>query len=371
MPAVLTAIVSDLHLGVRSGADVARGEAVHARLAEALARADRIVLLGDVLELRELPVSHVLEAAEPALRAIGAAASGKEVILVPGNHDHELIGPALDRARRNGTATLEVAGSFAPASADLAGNVAALMPQARLSLSYPGAWLRDDVWATHGHYLDMHLTVPRPECVLGSAFARFAGERRIAARGAPLTPDAYEAALTPIYALAGRLAQSRSPRAATGGGGLSRDVWAAARGRGPSWLVARGGIAAAVRAVNAAGLGPFRDDITPVELRRSGLRSMGEVARRLGVEARHVIFGHTHRAGPLPADVEGWWLPGGTQLTNTGSWLYEGVFVGDSGGPENPYWPGRITWLGDEGPPWMETLFEGPRTPPPTPPRRT
>ena len=69
-----------------------------------------------------------------------------------------------------------------------------------------------------------------------------------------------------------------------------------------------------------------------------------------------MIFGHTHRAGPLPADVEGWWLPDDTQLTNTGSWLYEEVFVGEDG-PSNPYWPGRVTWLGESGPPEIRDVL--------------
>jgi hypothetical protein len=38
------------------------------------------------------------------------------------------------------------------------------------------------------------------------------------------------------------------------------------------------------------------------------------------------------------------------QLANTGSWVYEEVFLGGDG-PSNPYFPGRVTWLGDEGPP--------------------
>ena len=27
-------------------------------------------------------------------------------------------------------------------------------------LAYPGVWLRPDVYATHGHYVDLHITVP-------------------------------------------------------------------------------------------------------------------------------------------------------------------------------------------------------------------
>ncbi len=34
------------------------------------------------------------------------------------------------------------------------------MPDAKLRFNYPGVWLRKDVYATHGHYLDRHLTIP-------------------------------------------------------------------------------------------------------------------------------------------------------------------------------------------------------------------
>ena len=46
--------------------------------------------------------------------------------------------------------------------------------------------------------------------------------------------------------------------------------------------------------------------------------------RRLGIEAEHVLFGHTHRAGPLPADDHGEWRAGtGARLHNTGCWVDE------------------------------------------------
>ena len=63
----------------------------------------------------------------------------------------------------------------------------------------------------------------------------------------------------------------------------------------------------AVAALNRAGLGPLRADISADELRRAGLRAMGEVADRLGLGDAYVIFGHTHRAGPLPGDSESEW----------------------------------------------------------------
>ena len=41
-----------------------------------------------------------------------------------------------------------------------------------MSVAYPGLRLRPDVYATHGHYLDLPLTVPRIESVVASAMAQ-------------------------------------------------------------------------------------------------------------------------------------------------------------------------------------------------------
>ncbi|MEJ7750524.1 MAG: hypothetical protein WKF32_03630 [Thermoleophilaceae bacterium] len=356
---MLTAIVSDLHLGTASGADVARRPDVCERLCAAVSEADRVVVLGDLLEMRERRAADVLEAAGPALSALGDATRGKQLVIVPGNHDHELIGPALDRARLAGEGPLPTEATFGAGDGELSRRVAALMPETEVVLAYPGIRLRDDVWATHGHYLDLHLTVPRVECVISSAIAKFAASVDEDAAG---TPDFYEAALSPLYAFAYSLVQGSEGRVVTRGGNLSRSVWSATnpgshRRRSPRGMALSLAIPAAVAALNASGLGPFRGDLSAVELRRAGLRAMATVVRSLGVPADHVIFGHTHRAGPLPGEAEGWFLPGGTQLTNTGSWLQEEVFI-RGGGPSNPYWPGRVTWLEDQGPPRLTGVLD-------------
>lgn len=355
---MLTAIVSDLHLGTTSGADVTRRPEVRERLFDAIAAADRVVVLGDLLEMREQPAVAVLEAARPFLEGLGEATAGKQLVIVPGNHDHELVGPALDRARLQGGERLGLEVTFPSDEGELIRRVAAHMPHTELVLAYPGIRLREDVHATHGHYLDRHLTVPRLECLIAAAIARFAvGDRD----GAPPTPDVYEAALAPIYAFAYSVVQDGEAKAVTRGGKLSRNIWSRSnpgRRRSLAGLaIGRLAIPGGVWAINRMGLGPFHADISALELHRAGLRAMATVVRSLGVQADHVIFGHTHRAGPLPGDAEGWSLPGGTQLTNTGSWLYESVFIRGEG-PSNPYWPGGVTLLGDEGPPRLTNALE-------------
>jgi predicted phosphodiesterase len=360
MAAVTTAIVSDLHLGTVSEADLARRPRALERLLAVAEEADRLVVLGDLIELRERPATAVLDDVAPVLGAIGDATAGKPVVLVPGNHDHQLVAPALERERLAGVGPLTIAGDHPPRPGDLADRVAGLMPRSELTVAYPGVWLRDDVYATHGHYLDAHLTVPRVECLIAAGVERFG--TRLGADGPQSTTD-YEAILGPIYALAHSLAQNARAHPALRRNNLSRSVWQTATGNGGgrvarlrAALIGRAAIPAAVAAINAAGLGPFRPEISAVALRDGGLAAMADVVERLGIDADHVIFGHTHRAGPLPGDYDGWWLPSGAQLTNTGSWMYEDSFL-DGRGPDNPYWPGQVAWLDASGPPRLDTVL--------------
>ena len=140
---------------------------------------DRLVLLGDVLELRHGPAREALAVARPVLADIAAAlAPGTPVVIVPGNHDHALIDPwLLARGRRAAPEPLGLAERVSPRKASpLAAAIERAMAPASVELSYPGVWLRDDVWATHGHYLDVHATLP--------TFERLARRRHVAARGA-------------------------------------------------------------------------------------------------------------------------------------------------------------------------------------------
>ena len=57
---------------------------------------------------------------------------------------------------------------------------------------------------------------------------------------------------------------------------------------------------------------------------------MAEVAARLGLGDAHVVFGHTHRAGPLPGEPQAEWRGrSGARLMNSGSWIYEPIFLAD------------------------------------------
>jgi hypothetical protein len=166
-----------------------------------------------------------------------------------------------------------------------------------------------------------------------------------------------------VYALLHEVAQV-APPAGTGGSGASERAWRVlmgdGRGRpGAAQVLAWLAWPATVAALNRVGLGPLSSNLSGAALRRAGPRAIGEVLDRLGVSAEHVIFGHTHRAGPFPPrDDPGEWMTlSGTRLFNTGCWLYSSTFLAGSAPNENPYWPGVCVRVDEEGAPALGRLL--------------
>src|SRR5437763_9326266 len=304
-----TLVVSDLHLGTQSGRDVLRGAAVRERLLAALSDCDRLVLLGDVLELRHGPVHGALNAAEPVLREIGGAlGAGREVVIVPGNHDHHLLAPWLERRGFGASSSdLRLESPVDWRSGEALATVADCLAPADIRAAYPGTWLREDVYATHGHYCDRHTTVPMFERLGAGVMARVVHEPE----GGPHRAEDYEAVLAPMYAWVHAVAQSGGPKLGESSHGASARAWRALSDSDGRRSIRRRGLIAAfpmiVAGMNRAGFGPLRADISGPELRRAALLAFGEVLGRLDVRAEHVIFGHTHRAGPLPRDDRSEW----------------------------------------------------------------
>jgi hypothetical protein len=333
---------------------------VLARLLERLDGVDRLVLLGDTLELRHGPTRDALTVAEPVMRAIGdALGAGAQVVLVPGNHDHAIGAGWLDwRTRTAAPGPLALDERVAAQRASwIAKRLAGWLAPADVELAYPGLWLRDDVYATHGHYLDAHVTIPTLERLAIGALARMTG-----AIADPATADDYEAVLAPVYALSQASAQRAGGAHTAVGARTAVGVWSAIAGsgrrrrwRGYALLVPfRLGVVAA----NRAGIGPVQADIGIAELRRTALAAIGEVARRLRLGPAHLVFGHTHRTGMLDGDDPGEWrTPSGIALHNSGSWVHERLFIGRGDRPGHPYWPGSAIALDAAGPPRLERLL--------------
>ena len=158
---------------------------------------------------------------------------------------------------------------------------------ARVSGAYPGLWLRPDVYATHGHYLDCHLTIPTMERLGIGMTAR--ALRRPSEEFAEVGD--YEAVTSPVFAWVDAVAR-QAPTGSTLNGQTTVRAWQALAGeRNGNGKASRARCCACARSwarsrsqsprSTAPGLGSFNADISTDELRRAGLRAMGEVAARL------------------------------------------------------------------------------------------
>lgn len=363
-----TLIVSDLHLGSVSGVDLLRHGQLRAALLEQVADVDRVVLLGDVLELRHGPTREVMLASRPFFEDLGRALAGRELVIVAGNHDHALVEPWLARRGFEQEApALAVEHLLDPAEVSPAlERIASWAAPAHVRGAYPGLWLRPDVYATHGHYLDCHLTVPTLERLSLGAMTRLLGR--------PASSfdcvDDYESTVAPVFAWRDVVARDAHTGPALNGAATA-SAWQSLRGQSEPrprgfmrvrqrlrTVAIAAAFPVAVAALNRAGIGPLRADISMSELRRAVLSAMGEVAARLQLGDAYVVFGHTHRAGPLPGDAQHEWRGrDGARLVNTGSWTYSQIFLNAEPG-ESPYWPGVCVLVEDDGPPTIKRLLQ-------------
>jgi hypothetical protein len=292
-----------------------------ARLLDALDDVERLVLLGDIVELMEGRPAQALELAEPVLRAIGARLGAeRRVTLVPGNHDGPLV---RSWVRVRGRALGIESGVPFDASPALARVVEWLEP-ARVEVRYPGVWLSPGVWATHGHYLDRHLF---PD----SAFGIARGLLGRLPRDSALAID-YEHVRRPS---ASRVSRWLPRPLATLLDDLAELARAATMPRAQRLLHHR--------------FAPLTAWALGAQMRRASIPALARVVHRLGVDADCVVFGHVHRLGPLAADDPLLWRgpEGRPRIVNCGSWVYEPLLV-HRARPPHPYWPGGAVVL-DEG----------------------
>jgi 3',5'-cyclic AMP phosphodiesterase CpdA len=344
-----TAIVSDLHLGSGFDEDLLRDAEIRGVLLAELATADRLVLLGDVIELRELPLPTVMESARPFFEELGEAMAGRPVVLVPGNHDHRLAEPLLEQLALAGEPLgLE---HHARPSGEAATRIATWLGDAELELAYPGIWLRDDVYATHGHYMDCHMTLPRLECIAAAATMRTL--RPLPDRPRPAD---YERVLSPVYGFTYGLAQGGVARRAAR---PSERAYRALSSRNGTTRLRRAALRAAVPAgiwgINRLLRADFDPSLDGPSISRNCITAATALAQRLRLDATHVLTGHTHRGGPYENDTE-WVLPDGGRLHNTGSWVFATAFH-HPGTPPGSFWPGTVTWLEEDGPPRRRRLL--------------
>jgi UDP-2,3-diacylglucosamine pyrophosphatase LpxH len=324
-----TLVISDLHLGMRYQRDVLRRGEPLAVLVDALADAERLVLLGDVVELSERNSEDALAVAEPVLRALGRRLGpDREVILVPGNHDRRFVAPWIQeigvRLSVDSSAPLDATPELAAVSSWLA--------PAQVSVRYPGIWLSERVWATHGHYLNRDLL---PAWSLGVTHGRLGRLPDEAARPVDYEPAGGRALRSAHEAISGALPEPLA-EAADRLGVLARAAT----------------MAKASRKLLRPELARANSAVLSLQTKVASIPALIHVTQCLGIDADYVVFGHVHRLGPLPGDDEADWegVGGKPRIVNTGSWIYEPLLVQDVT-PPHPYWPGGAAILDDEADP--------------------
>ena len=332
-----TLVLSDLHLGARLRHDVlTHPEPLH-RLLESLEGIERLVLLGDVIELLEQRADRALDIAEPVLRLLGRTLGGeREVIFVPGNHDAGLVRAWV---RRIGDELAPDTAVPLDATPQLR-RVTSWLSPARVRVHYPGVWLSPGAWATHGHYLDRHLL---PESAFGVTRGLLGRRPRVVA-----SPMDYERAGEPTLTRIEALLIKALPRP------LAALVEDAAE------LARASTMPRAPRRLLRPRLARFNATLLGTQMRRASIPALSHVVRRLGVDADWVVFGHVHRLGPLPGDVEARWRApqGNPRVANTGSWVYEPLLVHNAT-PPHPYWPGGAVILENGRDPRAVSLLDG------------
>jgi UDP-2,3-diacylglucosamine pyrophosphatase LpxH len=327
---VRTLVISDLHLGHRAGNDVLRGVVVRERLLAAVQDVERLVLLGDTVELMNRRPERSMATAEPVMRALGRCLGGdREVIVVPGNHDALLTRRwALAQGSQLSPST-----KVTPAASPALERLVSWLAPARARITYPGVWLGSGVWATHGHYLDKHLF---PESAVG--VLRPGSRRRQRGRALPIE---YE------HRRRRRQRETLPARLAARPLGTLVEIVAG---------VLQGSILPqALEAMMHSGLAQVTATLLDAQMRHAGVRAMARVVERLGIEADVVLFGHVHRRGPIDGEI--WPADNGTRFINTGSWLYEPLLV-DRARPPHGYWPGGAVLLEPGRPPRSVGLLD-------------
>ena len=281
---VRTLVISDLHVGAAKRTDLLRRPELREPLLEAVRGVDRLVILGDGIELRDGPQRDAVALAGPLFEELGRALGPDgELLLLAGNHDHGLVAGWID-----GRLLVEPAGLPLARAADRA---ARRRPARRRR--WPSARRRpasrSPIPASGCATTCTRSTATTPTCTRrcrrSSASPR--ARWRAGSSGCPATapaPDDYEAALAPLYAWMHALTQRSGADAGErrdrrlgprlGGDGRPRAPHAPGPHRGAERRLPRGGRGASTRRA----LARSSADLSGAGLRRGYLHGIARGA---------------------------------------------------------------------------------------------
>ena len=299
----------------RRGTDLLRRPELRAPLLEAVRGADRLVILGDGVELRDGAAARRRRARRRRCSPTSARRSAPTASCCwsAGNHDHGLVAGWIDgRLQTEPSGFLGLEQRIEPARRRPARRARWPSTPRRRACASPTRACGCATTSTRS-------TATTPTCTRrcrpssGSPRARWrAGSCALPDDGA--TPDDYEAVLAPLYAWMHALTQ-RSEHAADH---RRRGRLRARLGRARRRAAAAGARCAPPRSapatrprsrrINALGLGPARP--RPLRRRRCAAATCAASARCCAASASrapHVIWGHSHRSGPWPGDDPAEW----------------------------------------------------------------
>ena len=161
--------------------------------------------------------------------------------------------------------------------------VTSWLAPASVRVHYPGVWLSDRVWATHGHYLDRHLLPTSAFGIARGLLGRLPREEAL--------PVDYERAGGPSVTRVEAWLTRWLPRPlATMVEDFAELVRAATMPRVPKPLLHRR-------------FAPLLAAVLGMQMRRASIPALARVVYSLGIDADWVLFGHVHRLGPLHGDI--------------------------------------------------------------------
>lgn len=361
-----TLIISDLHLGSAGHYDVLRNRGqARSELLKAIHPGSKLVIAGDLLELRHGSAAEISAHAADLLRDLGQQLGPTgHVLITAGNHDHRIFKGWLEDRQFNGRG-LDLEQVIEPAEvSQLALQLADCLAPANVKFAYPGAYVLapgvssvapNGIYVMHGHYSDVFLTLPTFERLISGVAAKI----QSTSGSKPTTPLEFERLVQPGYAWSDAIAEHAVGDGASVTQRTSASVWEQIQNRrSVKGYALRAGIFAAVNGLKLVGIDGMTWRLTPESLRLAGINAMREAIEALTVPADFVIAGHTHRAGPQKADpLSEWQLSGGRKMLNSGCWVHGSEAV-SGGEAKAPYWPGRAVQIVPGKEPEVVSLLE-------------